>query len=101
MSKPRWLIDPPMDETGALRVWKRHAARLWREGRLTAKNVEAFCILCRNLALAERAEAEIEADGATVKAASGTVRAHPAVKIMLDAQRASQPLMTRFGLDGW
>src|SRR5215469_1521605 len=99
MSKPKWLTCPDGIEGRALKIWNASAFWLHSQGRLTRDNEQSFRALCRILALCETASAEIESDGATITSNTGTVRAHPAIKIVLDAQRNAEPLLAIFGLN--
>jgi P27 family predicted phage terminase small subunit len=99
MSKPKWIAQPNGIEGRALKIWNSYASWLHSEGRLTRDNEQSFRALCRTLAVGEAASAEIERDGATIKSYTGTVRAHPAVKMVLDAQRNAEPLLAIFGLN--
>lgn len=97
MSKPKWLEPddlPPI----AQGYWDFYASGLYHEGRLTTESAEKLKFLCRTLALARAASAEIEAGGVVIGGASGSRRANPACKILLDAEKTAERLMRAFGL---
>ena len=98
MSKPKWLTQPEGLEDRALSVWRYYGPGLHSCGRLGQNNAESFRSLCRILALCEAGSEQIEREGTVIKLSTGTVRAHPAVKIVLDAQKAAVPLLRLFGL---
>ena len=93
MTAPMWLTAPD-DLTGhAAGYWKSLAPRLWRAGRLTIDSAEPLKALCRLLAISRTAADEIGRDGVTIATGTGSRRAHPAVEIMLKAQRDAEPLL--------
>jgi P27 family predicted phage terminase small subunit len=98
MSLPKWVKGPEALHGRARTIWKSYAPRAFRDGSLTAANAELFLALCRSLAVAEAAGEEIEANGVTVKSNSGAVRPNPAVKLMFEAHREAQELLSKFGL---
>lgn len=99
MTKPKWLTDPADLSEAALSYWHYYAPGLHRAGTLTADNAEAFKGLCRLLATARAAEAEIARRGVTIETASGSRKANPACGVLFDAQRQAAPLLRAFGLD--
>ena len=98
MSKPKWLTQPDGLSGRALTVWKSLAFPTYRRGYLTARNQESFRALCRCMALADAAWAEIERDGVVIGTSSGAKKSNPAVQAMVMAQREVERLEKEFGL---
>jgi P27 family predicted phage terminase small subunit len=97
MTRANWFANPRL--TGkALERWKKLAPAAHQAAKLTPENVEQFMILVRLLVLIEQTADEIERDGVAVKAASGGLRTHPGVAVLMDAQKAVAPLLEEFGL---
>src|SRR5262249_12500208 len=99
MTKARWLARPDGVDTAALQVWRRYASKLHAAGRLTIDNAESFAALCRLIAAARAASAEIEKYGITIGTGTGSRRANPAIAALLQVQKAMEPLQDKFGLD--
>jgi phage terminase small subunit len=74
MTKAKWIRNPDGLSELALKHWKRYAPGLHAEGHLdNSESVESFRQLCRLLAIAETAEAEIVRDGVTIAAALDSI----------------------------
>jgi P27 family predicted phage terminase small subunit len=92
MTTPKWIREPDGLSGQALSLWKSLAPSARKFGYLTAENAELFRAMCRAIALCDLAWAAIEADGVTIQGATGVKRAHPAIKILNDAQREADRL---------
>ena len=99
MSQPRWLAKPDGLSSAALKLWKTHAKRLCREGTLSVENAESFAALCRLLATARAAEAEINQSGVVFRTKAGVVKQNPACGILFQAQKQAAELLKDFNLD--
>lgn len=100
MTAPKWLSDTSRLSPRAAAIWSWYAPGLRSYRKLRQSNLEQFRTLCRLLATAEVAAAEIEEHGATVLGNGGRRRPNPAAAVLIQAQRQARPLLKMFGLDG-
>jgi P27 family predicted phage terminase small subunit len=98
--RARWFRQPDGLSGEALRVWKTHAPSCCEAELLHEANAEEFKTLCRLLAAVRLAGAELERDGVTITTASGIKKSNPALNSLISAQRALEPLLSRFGMGG-
>jgi phage terminase small subunit len=83
----------------ALKYWRALGPSLLEAGSLTARSAPQFAMLCRLLAAAALAAAEIERDGVTIASRSGARKQHPAFGVLAQSAAAMRPLLARFDLD--
>jgi phage terminase small subunit len=93
---PRWVTEPPDLAPEALEVWKSLAPGRFRAGYLRENTAHELMAYCRFVVIARKAASSIEADGVTIKALSGAVRANPAFAVLIEAQREAQKLFDQF-----
>ena len=82
----------------AAALWKRLAAGLAEDGRLTPDQAEPFAMMCKLYADVERLELRISKDGDTIVNTKGDIVKHPAHTMLRAARTEYVALARDFGL---
>jgi len=90
-------VTPPADLTVAERArWDRFAPAALRLGTLTDETIEGFRLLCNVAVLRDEAAAVLAAEGLTVQAPNGDIKAHPVSVHVRQLTQRLEALMARF-----
>jgi P27 family predicted phage terminase small subunit len=90
---------PPGHLTDSARAeWLKLAPLVTEQRTLAPADLRGFEMLCETLATVTQAQTVIATDGLTIGKEGGTVRAHPAVKIMEAARGQATRLLIEYGL---
>jgi P27 family predicted phage terminase small subunit len=81
----------------ARKEWQRLAPHLVKQGTMARADLRAFELLSEVLATSAQAQAVIAEQGLTI-GTDGSVRAHPAIKILEQARAQAIRLLGEFGL---
>ena len=100
MSRPQWLKPPVFLDEKAATHWKNLAPGLYRAGYLTAERSHDFLMLSVWLATRDALAAAIGQQGATIRSASGAIKANPAMRALMDVEKRLRDLLREFGLNG-
>lgn len=98
MTRPKWLAPPDDLDDRAKTYWKDYASSLHAAGKLTFGGYQNFRTLCILWSLRDRCGSEISEHGPVIRASTGSVRANPAVTLLMRAEKRVAELMAEFGL---
>jgi P27 family predicted phage terminase small subunit len=84
--------------TLAVGEWKALAPLLTKAKTLSGSDLRALELLCETLASASEFAAIVRKEGATVPAAGGGTKGHPALQALATARSQARALLTDFGL---
>ena len=82
----------------AIDEWKALAPLLTKAKTLSGSDLRALELLCETLASATEFAETIRKEGATVPAAGGGTKGHPALQALATARSQARALLTDFGL---
>lgn len=97
-TRARWFRQPEDLNETARHYWFLHGPGLIEDGLLSPNSADQFKSLCRILAAARIASAEIERFGVTIETAAGGRKSNPAVTALISAQKAMGPLLVAFNM---
>jgi len=94
-------VEPPdavLQSPAALAFWRVHAPLLTEAGRLKPEHAAAFGIVCAVAAEVEFLAARVAAEGLVMRTERGSLRPHPAARLLRDARRDLMQFGAAFGL---
>ena len=96
MAKPKWMNPPDNISAGAKKYWKAFLNELSKAERLDQRSRPAFLQMCVCMDLVDQAAAELSTAGPTVRSASGSLKANPAMVMMVEGQKQVDQLKYLF-----